>query len=103
MKETFQPEINITVGHISEKQDEIIEDLSATKQLLFKIQIDNLSTKAAIFELIQQLKGIISRKLISTHMKWKGSKNTMHLSAPNIKNIFAYFSIIPKNKHKIDA
>ena len=55
MKETVHTEINKAVGQISDKQDEIIEDLSATKQLVSEMQIDHSNTKATVAELRQQL------------------------------------------------
>ena len=55
MKETVHSEINDAVGHISERQNEIIEDLSATKQLVSEMQIDHSNMKETVAELRQQL------------------------------------------------
>ena len=54
VQETVHKEINLAVGPISVKQDEIIGDLSATKHLVSEIQTDHSKTKAAVAELKQQ-------------------------------------------------
>ena len=58
MKETVHAEINIAVASINEKQEEIIEDLSSTKQLVSEIQMDHSNTKATVNELREQIEQI---------------------------------------------
>ena len=54
LQETVHKEINLAVGPISDKQNEIIEDLTATKHLVSEMQTDHSNTKAIVAELKQQ-------------------------------------------------
>ena len=55
LQETVHSEVNLAVAPINEKQTEIIEELSTTKQLVSEMQKDHSLTKATVAELKDQI------------------------------------------------
>ena len=81
LQETVHSEVNLAVAPINEKQTEIIEELSTTKQLVSEMQKDHSLTKATVAELKDQINEM---KALSkhSHAPFQSSPNDLSLLQP---------------------